>query len=278
MTAAVPEDVPAALRGTAPTASTSAPASPCGRTPVTDAPDDPRRRRTRRTRPRPGRTRRAPTWPAPRWAGPARPRRRRGCVPAGRPWGDEAGRGPARGGAAPYRRVGPVGAWPDARDPQSLDSTLGRLVGERGWEQPVAVGGAFGRWDAVVGPELAGHCAPETLKDGTLVVRARVDGLGHPGPAADEPPRAPPGRGARARRRHQGRRRGPQGPSWRKGGRSAPGGAGPRTPTADGPGGFAPERLRTVGPPGARSPTREGVARLRAAQGRAQRREAARTG
>jgi predicted nucleic acid-binding Zn ribbon protein len=120
------------------------------------------------------------------------------------------------------------GAWPDARDPQSLDSTLGRLVGERGWEQPVAVGGAFGRWDAVVGPELAGHCAPETLKDGTLVVRAESTAWATQ---------------VRLLTSHLVRRldeelghgvvtkvvvRGPQGPSWRKGGRSAPGGRGPR--------------------------------------------------
>ncbi|WP_432484799.1 DciA family protein [Kineococcus esterisolvens] len=120
------------------------------------------------------------------------------------------------------------GAWPDARDPQPLGSTLDRLVGERGWEQPVAVGGAFGRWDAVVGPELAGHCAPESLKDGTLVVRAestawatqvrlltsvlvrRLDEeLGH-GVVVKVVVR------------------GPQGPSWRKGHRAAPGGRGPR--------------------------------------------------
>lgn len=120
------------------------------------------------------------------------------------------------------------GAWPDARDPQTLESSLGRLVGERGWEQPVAVGGAFGRWDVVVGPELAGHCAPDTLKDGTLTVIAestawatqvrlltavlmrRIDEeLGH-GVVTKVVVR------------------GPKGPSWRKGGRSAPGGRGPR--------------------------------------------------
>ncbi|WP_432493761.1 DUF721 domain-containing protein [Kineococcus gypseus] len=146
--------------------------------------------------------------------------------PAGRQPGE---RGRGADGAA--RRGDPSarsGAWPDARDPQTLESTLGRLVGERGWEQPVAVGGAFGRWDAVVGPELAGHCAPESLKDGTLVVRAestawatqvrlltsvlvrRLDEeLGH-GVVVKVVVR------------------GPQGPSWRRGTRSAPGGRGPR--------------------------------------------------
>jgi len=120
------------------------------------------------------------------------------------------------------------GAWPDARDPQSLGGTLDRLVGERGWEQPVAVGGAFGRWDVVVGPELAGHCTPESLDDGTLTVRAestawatqvrllvsvlvrRLDEeLGH-GVVTKVVVK------------------GPTRPSWRKGGRSATGGRGPR--------------------------------------------------
>ncbi|GAA0305850.1 DUF721 domain-containing protein [Kineococcus aurantiacus] len=150
---------------------------------------------------------------------------RPGRVPlGGRAFGDDrTGRGPRRGDASARS-----GAWPDARDPQSLDATLGRLVGERGWEQPVAVGGAFGRWDVVVGPELAGHCAPESLKDGTLVVRAESTAWATQ---------------VRLLTSHLVRRldeelghgvvtkvvvRGPKGPSWRKGGRSAPGGRGPR--------------------------------------------------
>jgi len=64
------------------------------------------------------------------------------------------------------------GARADARDPQTLGSTLGRLVAERGWETPVAVGGVIGRWDAVVGPDIAGHCAPVSFDEGVLTVRA----------------------------------------------------------------------------------------------------------
>ncbi|WP_432544801.1 DciA family protein [Kineococcus sp. SYSU DK002] len=138
--------------------------------------------------------------------------------------GDERRREDARRRGASARS----GAWPDARDPQTLDATLGRLVGERGWEQPVAVGGAFGRWDVVVGPELAGHCTPESLKDGTLVVRAESTAWATQ---------------VRLLTSHLVRRldeelghgvvtkvvvRGPRPPSWRKGGRSAPGGRGPR--------------------------------------------------
>ncbi|PRY11429.1 DUF721 domain-containing protein [Kineococcus rhizosphaerae] len=157
-------------------------------------------------------------------AAAARKGLRPGQAPPGRRFGDDRRpEGPRRGD--PSARSG---AWPDARDPQSLDATLGRFVGERGWQEPVAVGGAFGRWDAVVGAELAGHCTPESLKDGTLVVRAESTAWATQ---------------VRLLTSHLVRRldeelghgvvtkvvvRGPQSPSWRKGGRSAPGGRGPR--------------------------------------------------
>ena len=64
------------------------------------------------------------------------------------------------------------GSGADARDPQKLGSTLDRLVVERGWQAPVAVGGVIGRWDAVVGPDIAGHCTPVSFDDGVLSVRA----------------------------------------------------------------------------------------------------------
>ncbi len=64
------------------------------------------------------------------------------------------------------------GARPDGRDPQALGGSLGRLVSERGWQRPVAVGGVLGRWPQVVGPELSAHCGPERFEDGVLTVRA----------------------------------------------------------------------------------------------------------
>lgn len=64
------------------------------------------------------------------------------------------------------------GARPDARDPQLVGSGIDRLVAERGWDAPVAVGGVVGRWPAVVGPEVAAHCVPESFEEGVLVVRA----------------------------------------------------------------------------------------------------------
>lgn len=80
-------------------------------------------------------------------------------------------------GGSPGRRPRPppglsTGARPDGRDPQALGGSLGRLVSERGWQRPVAVGGVLGRWPQVVGPELSEHCAPERFEDGSLTVRA----------------------------------------------------------------------------------------------------------
>ena len=67
------------------------------------------------------------------------------------------------------------GAHPDERDPQLLDSTIGRLIAEQGWGTDVRVHGVFSRWDGMVGREVAQHCRPEafdrTENGGRLVVR-----------------------------------------------------------------------------------------------------------
>jgi predicted nucleic acid-binding Zn ribbon protein len=62
------------------------------------------------------------------------------------------------------------GSGPDDRDPQLLGSVVDRLVAERGWEQPVAVGGVMARWSQIVGEETAAHVVPETFDDGELTV------------------------------------------------------------------------------------------------------------
>lgn len=64
------------------------------------------------------------------------------------------------------------GAHPDDRDPQLLESSLDRLVADRGWETDAAVGGAMGRWPAIVGPQIAEHSSPVSFADGELVVAA----------------------------------------------------------------------------------------------------------
>jgi predicted nucleic acid-binding Zn ribbon protein len=57
-------------------------------------------------------------------------------------------------------------------DPQPLAAAITRLLAERGWQQQAAVGSAFGRWEQIVGPELAAHARPDGFADGELVVIA----------------------------------------------------------------------------------------------------------
>jgi len=85
--------------------------------------------------------------------------------------------GGSSGGASkfrpPSRRTDPKasGAHPDERDPQLLDSTIGRLIADQGWGTDVRVHGVFSRWDAIVGREVAQHVTPESFGEGRLVVR-----------------------------------------------------------------------------------------------------------
>lgn len=62
-------------------------------------------------------------------------------------------------------------AHPDERDPQTLDSTLGRFVAEQGWSEELRVHGVFSRWSGLVGAEVAEHVTPEAFADGRLTVR-----------------------------------------------------------------------------------------------------------
>jgi predicted nucleic acid-binding Zn ribbon protein len=57
------------------------------------------------------------------------------------------------------------------RDPLGLGSVLNRMVADRGWSSPVAVGSVMARWPQLVGPEVAAHCTPESFEDTTLRVR-----------------------------------------------------------------------------------------------------------
>lgn len=85
----------------------------------------------------------------------------------------------ARGAAAQQkrqaRRGGGLrsGAGRDGRDPLPLGAAVNRLITERGWEAPAAVGGVVGRWPQLVGPEVAQHCEPQRYdeEERSLVVR-----------------------------------------------------------------------------------------------------------
>jgi predicted nucleic acid-binding Zn ribbon protein len=139
---------------------------------------------------------------------------------------------PAPAGRKPWRRrAGDTlrsGARPDARDPQTLGATMDRLVAERGWEAPVAVGGVIGRWDAVVGPDISGHCTPVSFDEGVLTVRAESTAW-----ATQVRLLVPSLLRRLAEEVGEGTVtkvvvHGPTAPSWRRGLRVAPGSQGPR--------------------------------------------------
>jgi predicted nucleic acid-binding Zn ribbon protein len=120
------------------------------------------------------------------------------------------------------------GAHPDDRDPQLLDSTIGRLINEQGWSTDVRVHGVFSRWEHLVGADVAQHCHPEAFADGKLVVRTDSTAW-----ATQVRLLAP----TVVRRLNQELGdgtvtlidvKGPAGPTWRKGLRSVRDGRGPR--------------------------------------------------
>ncbi|GAB3014446.1 DUF721 domain-containing protein [Streptomyces pseudoechinosporeus] len=67
------------------------------------------------------------------------------------------------------------GARADGRDPMALGAAINRLITERGWETPAAVGGVMGRWPQIVGDDLAKHCVPETYDEDERILTVRCD-------------------------------------------------------------------------------------------------------
>ncbi|WP_432092287.1 DUF721 domain-containing protein [Streptomyces sp. bgisy100] len=86
----------------------------------------------------------------------------------------------ARGAAAQQKkqaRRGGLrsGARADGRDPLPLGAAINRLITERGWEAPAAVGGVMGRWPQMVGPEVAQHCEPQRYDEDARVLTVQCD-------------------------------------------------------------------------------------------------------
>lgn len=87
----------------------------------------------------------------------------------------------ARGAAAQQkkqsRRGGGLrsGSGADGRDPLSLGAAINRLITERGWETPAAVGGVMGRWPQIVGDDLAKHCVPERYEEDERILTVLCD-------------------------------------------------------------------------------------------------------
>jgi predicted nucleic acid-binding Zn ribbon protein len=64
------------------------------------------------------------------------------------------------------------GAGEDDRDPQPLGRLAEKLVADRGWREPLTEASVFGRWETLVGADVAEHATPVSLKDGELTVSA----------------------------------------------------------------------------------------------------------
>lgn len=79
------------------------------------------------------------------------------------------GRKPARPRGRRRRWSGP---GPDERDPQPFGRVVSRVALDRGWSPRLTDATVLGRWPHLVGPEIADHCAPLSLRDGELVLQA----------------------------------------------------------------------------------------------------------
>jgi len=56
--------------------------------------------------------------------------------------------------------------------PRSLASSIDHLLAECGWRERAAVAGVIGRWQEIIGAEIAAHCRPEQFTAGELTVCA----------------------------------------------------------------------------------------------------------
>ena len=103
------------------------------------------------------------------------------------------------------------------RDPATVSTVFGRLIRDRGWSTPVAVGSVLTRWAELVGPEIALHCRPESFEDS--VVRVRTSSTAWATQLRLMSPVLLPAlrRGARARRRDPHRGGGAAGPELAQG-------------------------------------------------------------
>jgi predicted nucleic acid-binding Zn ribbon protein len=79
--------------------------------------------------------------------------------------------GPLSGGGAAQRDPG-ARPRPRRDDPQPLTAAISGLIDDQGWQLAARAGSMFGRWDQIVGPELAAHTRPDGFADGELTITA----------------------------------------------------------------------------------------------------------
>ena len=58
------------------------------------------------------------------------------------------------------------------RGPVSLGTLLGEVVEEQGWTARARAADVLARWPQLVGDDIADHCTPTALRDGTLALVA----------------------------------------------------------------------------------------------------------
>jgi predicted nucleic acid-binding Zn ribbon protein len=58
----------------------------------------------------------------------------------------------------------------DEQEPKGLGSSLDRLAASLGAPAPGLLGVVFARWPDLVGPDVAAHATPRSLRDGVLTV------------------------------------------------------------------------------------------------------------
>ncbi|WP_104181195.1 DUF721 domain-containing protein [Arthrobacter sp. B0490] len=137
-------------------------------------------------------------------------------------------RGPAakQPGKTPRRRYSPEPVY-GGRDPEGVGNVFSRMLAERGWKSPVAIGSVLSRWAEIVGTDIAAHCVPESFDADTVLVRcdstAWATQLRLISPDVLRRFEAELGPGVVKRLSVVG----PAAPSWRKGGRTVKG-RGPR--------------------------------------------------
>ena len=64
------------------------------------------------------------------------------------------------------------GSGPDDRDPQPFGRVVSRVSMDRGWSSRLTDATVLGRWPQLVGPDVADHCIPVSLRDGELTLQA----------------------------------------------------------------------------------------------------------
>jgi predicted nucleic acid-binding Zn ribbon protein len=62
----------------------------------------------------------------------------------------------------------PSSQSPSEREPRHVSEGLGKVTRRIGAPEPDVVSALFGRWEQLVGADIAAHCRPVSVRDGVL--------------------------------------------------------------------------------------------------------------